>query len=54
MSEIHTKTRDQTLVDVVRESPVDTYLLRSRRIRLVVLLIVVVLAIVVVWSSGNG
>ena len=47
MSETHTKTRDQTLVDVVRESPVDTYLLRSRRIRLLVLVAILVVIVAV-------
>lgn len=47
MSETHTKTRDETLVDVVRESPVDTYLLRSRRVRFLVLLAIVVVIVAV-------
>jgi hypothetical protein len=46
MSETHTKTGEGTLVDVVRESPVDQYLLSFRRkVLLVVLLIVIVLAV---------
>lgn len=47
MSETHTKTRDETLVDAVRESPVDSYLLRSRRIRLLLLLAIVVVIVAV-------
>jgi hypothetical protein len=44
MSETHTKTGEGTLVDVVRESPVDQYLLRFRRkVVLVLLLIAIVL-----------
>jgi L-lysine 2,3-aminomutase len=46
MSETHTKTGEGVLVDAVRESPVDKYLLRFRRkVVLVLLLIVIVLAV---------
>jgi hypothetical protein len=40
MSETHTRTRDQVLVDVVRQSPVDHHLERGRRRRLVLALLV--------------
>lgn len=40
MSETHTKTGAGVLVDVVREGPVDQYLLRRRRRVLLVLLLV--------------
>jgi hypothetical protein len=44
MSETHTKTGEGVLVDVVRESPVDKYLLRfRRRVLLVLLLLALVL-----------
>ena len=43
MSETHTKTGEGTLVDEVRESPVDKYLMRHRRRALLVLLVVVIL-----------
>lgn len=43
MSETHTKTGEGVLVDAVRESPVDKYLLRFRRKVLLVLLVIVVL-----------
>lgn len=41
MSETHTKTASGVLVDAVRESPVDKYLLRFRRKVLWVLLLIV-------------
>lgn len=44
MSKTHTSTGEGVLVDVVRESPVDKYLMRHRRrLLLVVLLIVIAL-----------
>jgi hypothetical protein len=43
MSETHTKTGEGVLVDAVRESPVDLYLLRHRRRLLLALLLIVVL-----------
>lgn len=49
MSETHTKTGEGVLVDAVRESPVDTYLLRHRRKLLLVLLLLVVVLIAVCW-----
>ena len=49
MSETHTKTGEGVLVDVVRESPVDTYLLRHRRKVLLVLLVIAVLLAVWCW-----
>jgi hypothetical protein len=42
MSETHTKTGEGVLVDAVRESPVDKYLLRFRRRVLWVLLLIVI------------
>lgn len=46
MSQTHTKTGEGVLVDEVRESPVDKYLMRYRRnLLLVLLLIVIVLAV---------
>jgi hypothetical protein len=44
MSETHTKTAQGVLVDEVRESPVDKYLLRFRR-RVVWALLLIVLAL---------
>jgi hypothetical protein len=43
---IRTRTRDETLVDEVRESPVDRELLRSRRRRMLILLLLVAAAVV--------
>jgi hypothetical protein len=43
MSQTHTKTGEGTLVDEVRESPVDKYLMRFRRKVLLVLLVIVIL-----------
>jgi hypothetical protein len=43
MSQTHTKTGEGTLVDEVRESPVDKYLMRYRRKALLVLLVIVIL-----------
>ncbi len=49
MSQTHTKTGEGTLVDEVRESPVDKYLLRFRRKVLLVLLVIVILLGVWCW-----
>jgi hypothetical protein len=55
MSETHTKTGEGVLVDEVRESPVDKYLLRHRRKMLLILLLIVI--VLAVWcyfrSSGD-
>lgn len=45
MSETHTKTGEGVLVDVVRESPVDRYLLRFRRKVLWIVLVIVLLLV---------
>ena len=46
MSQTHTKTGEGTLVDEVRDCPVDKYLMRHRRkLLLVLLLIVIVLGV---------
>lgn len=47
MSASRTRTRDEVLVDEVRESPVDVYLLRRRRFIGIVCLVVVVVLVVV-------
>ena len=47
MSETHTKTGEGVLVDAVRESPVDRYLLRHRRRLLLVLLLIA--ALLLAW-----
>ena len=49
MSQTHTKTGEGTLVDEVRESPVDKYLLRFRRKVLLVLLVIVIVIGVWCW-----
>lgn len=51
MSETHTKTASKVLVDEVRESPVDKYLLRFRRRVLLVLLLIVIA--LVAWCYYN-
>jgi len=43
MSEIRTRTGGRVLQDVVRESPVDRYLLRRRRVVLWVVLLLAIL-----------
>lgn len=48
MSETRTQTGEGVLVDEVRESPVDKYLLRHRR-RLLLALLVIVLVLVLWW-----
>jgi hypothetical protein len=48
MSETHTKTGEGVLVDAVRESPVDQYLLRHRRRFLLVLLLIVL--VLLAWG----
>lgn len=52
MSRSRTRTRDEVLVDVVRESPVDVYLERRRRI--VGLLVVVAVVAVVLFVVFGG
>jgi hypothetical protein len=52
MSTSRTRTRDEVLVDEVRENHVDRYLLRWRRNR-ILLLVVVVVVIVVICSLGG-
>ena len=51
MSQTHTRTRDGVLVDEVRESPVDRWLLRFRR-RLWGRVARIVLLIVAVSGAG--
>ncbi len=48
MSETRTQTGEGVLVDEVRESPVDKYLMRHRR-RVLLALLVIVLVLVVWW-----
>ncbi|HMB54559.1 MAG TPA: hypothetical protein VKU40_14680 [Thermoanaerobaculia bacterium] len=51
MSESRTRTRDEVLVDEVRESPVDLYLGRfRRRAAVIVLLVVVAIVLLVVFA----
>ena len=51
MSRSRTRTRDEVLVDEVRESPVDVYLLRRRRIVSIVV-VLVVLVLVAIAAAG--
>jgi hypothetical protein len=51
---IRTTTRDEALVDEVRESPVDRELLRSRRRRALILLLLVAAAVVAALLLGRS
>lgn len=53
--ESHTRTGSGTLVDQVRENPVDVYLLRRRRITLwVILALALALALWCLWRRDRG
>jgi len=52
VSTSRTRTRDEVLIDEVRESPVDVYLERRRRI--IAVLVLLAVAAVVVYSLVGG